>query len=395
MGGFEMKTGIAIFAYNRNIHLEKMLNGLKQNKEVTEIYVFQDGLKTEKHREGWEATRKVISDIDWCKVSYIQSEENKGVAHSIVDGINYVLKENDTIVVLEDDCVPAPDFIKFMLQSFDKYEKNKDVYCISGYSWPIDVEKDEYDAYFTGRTSSWGWGTWKDRWDKFEFDNSILDKIIFDEKKSEYLAIWGKDLEGMLKANIAKTIDAWDVYWSLKVIELNGKCLTPYVSLIQNIGCDGSGMHCGVSDRISVKMDCDRHNEFFLPSECIPRKEAVRAFTSLYGSYTASNYDNTKKNVIVYGLGRYFMANEQYINENYYISAFIDRAKEGYYAGKKIINLSQLNMYDYESIVIMMQNINECLNVAKMLINDFNVNEDKIMIIGASYKAWKNKVINL
>jgi hypothetical protein len=345
-------------------------------------------LKTESHRAGWEATKKVISDIDWCKVNYTLAGENKGLARSIVDGINCVFNENDAIIVLEDDCVPMPNFISYMLQCLEKYKDNRQVYCVSGSSWPIDVEKDKYDVYFTRRTNSHGWGTWKDRWAKYEIDNQILDRIKNDEEKSLNLAMWGNDLEQMLHDRILGRNDSWAVYWGLKVVELQGVCIAPYVSLIKNIGFDGSGVHCGISDRFLVKLDDRNIDKFELPDDAVLRREASLAFTTLYGSYTAVNQDTSKKKILIYGLGNYFKANEKYINDNFYIEAFIDKAKDGYYAGKKIIKISQVNTYQYDAIIIMLQDIQECLKVAEMLREEWNVAVDKILIGGGKYESW-------
>jgi hypothetical protein len=381
-----MNVGIIIFAYNRGPHLAKTLDGLKANKEVKEIYLFQDGLKKEEHRAGWEATKKVIEAIDWCKVNYFLAGENKGLARSIVDGVNYVFNENDAIIVLEDDCVPMSNFISYMLQCLEKYKDNKQVYCISGSSWTIDVEKDKYDVYFTRRTNSCGWGTWKDRWAKYEIDNQILDRIKNDEVESLNLAMWGSDLEQMLCDRLSGRNDSWSVYWSLKVIELGGVCVAPYVSLINNIGFDGSGVHCGISDRSLVKLDDRNIDKFELSDDVVPRRATSLAFATLYGSYTAVNDDTSKKKILVYGVGNYFKVNEKYINDNFYIRAFIDKAKDGYYAGKKIIKLNQIDTYQFDAIVIMMQDIQECLNVAEMLRDIWGIPSSRILIGGCKFE---------
>jgi hypothetical protein len=383
-----MKVGIAVFAYNRNEHLSKTLDGLRTNKEVEKIYVFQDGLKNEEHREGWEATKKVISNIDWCKVSYILSDENKGLARSIVDGINYVLNVNDAIIVLEDDCVPMPNFISFMLQCFEKYNYNKQVYCVSGYSWPIDVEKDEYDVYFTGKASSWGWGTWKDRWCKYEIDNMILDRLKKSVSASLELATWGNNLEKIFCDRIDGKNDSWAVYWGLKILELKGACVAPYKSLIDNIGFDGSGVHCGKSSKFIVELDKGIKDKFILPDEVSYREDVINAFGTFCGSYTAANKDTSKEKILVYGLGNYFKVNEKYVNNRYYIEAFIDRAKDGYYAGKRILKIEDIHSYEYDAILIMMQNIQECLDVAKTLTLEQNIPADKILICGGKYETW-------
>ena len=139
-----MNIGITVFAYNRSWHLSKVLEGLEKNEGISKLYIFQDGLKCEQHRMEWEKTQYVIKNIDWCEVIYSQSPYNKGLAKSIVDGVNTVFIENDAVIVLEDDCVPASNFISYMIQCFDKYAEQEEVYSVSGYSWPIILPENEY-----------------------------------------------------------------------------------------------------------------------------------------------------------------------------------------------------------------------------------------------------------
>ena len=43
-----MKTGIALFVYNRPEHTKRVLEGLKKNN-INKFYIFADGPKTELH----------------------------------------------------------------------------------------------------------------------------------------------------------------------------------------------------------------------------------------------------------------------------------------------------------------------------------------------------------
>jgi hypothetical protein len=143
-----------------------------------------------------------------------------------------------------------------------------------------------------------------------------------------------------------------------------------------------------VSDRFIRELDMSEEmRNFVLPEDAKFGDKEALAFASLYGSYTAVNHDTSKKKVLIYGLGNYFKVNEKYINDNYYIEAFIDKAKEGYYAGKKIIKLEQMKEYNYDAIVIMVQNIQESLNIAKMLRYECYVPVDSILI-GGGYATW-------
>lgn len=375
-----MKIGTIVFAYNRSQHLRKVLEGLEQNKEISKLYIFQDGLKCEQHRSGWEETRQVIESIDWCKVAYTQSPYNKGLAKSIVDGINTVFAENDAVVVLEDDCVPTAHFMNYMRQCLDKYEGNKKVYSVSGYSWPIELPESQYDVYGCGRISSWGWGTWKDRWEQYRIDNDILERLKGDEDKSHNLAVWGSDCEETLLDRIKGWNDSWAVYWALYVIEQNGICINPYKSLIQNIGMDGTGVHCGITQRFQVAVYDGVSQEFSLPEEPDIMDTTKVAFAELYGSYTAIHQENEwQENVLIYGLGSFFKTNEKEINEMYHIAAFIDAKKSGWYAGRKIISVDEISLYKYDKIIIMIQKFQECKNVSHTLVEK-GIAEEKIIM---------------
>lgn len=240
-----MNIGIIVFAYNRSQHLEKVLEGLRKNEGISKLYIFQDGLKCEQHLDEWERTQQVIKTIDWCEVAYHQSAYNKGLARSIVDGINMVFENNDAVVVLEDDCVPHFLFMNYITKCLEKYQENRKVFSINGYAWDLDIERNGTDAYFAGRFCSWGWATWKDRWMLYEQDYRILTKIRKDAQKSCRLDIWARDAEKSLFGNVHGTCDSWAVFWGLKCIEQEMLCVAPYESFIDNIGCDGSGIHCG------------------------------------------------------------------------------------------------------------------------------------------------------
>lgn len=376
-----MKIATLLFTYNRSIHTGKVINALKQNTVLPQkLFVFQDGIKPGKDIEEWQKVNGLIKTIDWCDNEIIISAYNKGLAASIVSGINYVFEEYDAVIVLEDDCIPAPNFINFMQQCFEKYRDNKDIYSVSGYSWPFILKKTSYDVYGCGRISSWGWGTWKDRWNIFEKDYELVRKMKQEKNTSKNLAMWGRDLEEMLVGNVRGNIDSWAVFWALNVISRGGICINPYRSLIQNIGTDGSGVHCGDTDRFEVEMDSEEEKEIVLPDELDFLEEAIEGFVSLYGGYTAvCQDDESKENILVYGAGSFFFQNEKAINNRYNINMFIDKNKRGWLAGRKVIQINEIENNEYDKILIMLYDVQECIKVVKELLA-YEVNSEKILL---------------
>ena len=380
-----MKIATLLFTYNRSYHTGQVISSLKKNRVLPEkLFVFQDGLKQGSDDSEWKKVNNLIHSIDWCESEVIVSDYNKGLAASIVYGINYAFKEYEAVIVLEDDCVPAPGFISFMTQCFEKYQNNKKVYSISGYNWPLDLKKNVYDVYGCGRSSSWGWGTWKDRWNTYQKDYELLKNVKQDKELSRKLALWGSDLENMLILNVQGLTDSWAVFWSLGIIFRDGICINPYKSLIKNIGNDGSGVHCGITNEFDVVLD-EETETFKMPDEISILKESEIAFADIFGSYTAAcEFDSRKENVLVYGIGNFFKNNEKQINRDYNIEKFVDSYKKGYYAGKEIIKPDEINKNDYDKILIMIQDIQTSIGIVRKLL-DYNIDYSKIILGVAFY----------
>ncbi len=360
-----MKTATLVFTYNRSRHTAAVLEALSKNSRLPEkLFVFQDGYKNNGDLEEWQKVNKLIRGIEWCEAEIIVSEGNRGLAASIVSGITYVFQKYDAIIVLEDDCVPSVSFMDFMYQCLEKYDNNKKIFSVSGYAYPVALEKGTHDIYGCGRVSSWGWGTWKDRWQYFEKDYELVKKLRQEKESSRNLAMWGMDLESMLVGNIRGECDSWAAFWALKGVEKEGICINPYESLIRNIGLDGSGANCGVTDYYDVLLMDKNKQAFDLPDEVYITEKTVEAFAPLFGSYTALNGDKgEKEKILVYGLGNYYLRTEERICGEYYVEAFVDRVKKGWFAGKPIIKSSDIAKYKYDKILVMILNNEDCLEV--------------------------------
>ncbi len=278
-----MRIATVLFTYNRSLHTKKVLESLKRNTILpVKLYIFQDGLKKQEDYEEWIRVNEQIKSVDWCESFCIVAKKNKGLANSIVDGINQVFLNNDAVIVLEDDCVAHPQFMEYMNQALEKYAGDSRVYAINGYGWPADVEKNGTDAYFAGRAGSWGWGTWKERWAEYEQDYKLLGRIKKEPYLAEQLQIWGEDLESYVLGNIEGTCNSWTVFWALKVIERSGYCLTPYESFIENIGFDGTGVHCEERNLVQNLRKAPVGKNVALPSAIEFPKDYAQAYAKTF-----------------------------------------------------------------------------------------------------------------
>ena len=383
-----MKIATIVFTYNRSYHTGRVLSGLKNGEVRPEkLYIFQDGLKKEEHRTEWEKVKEVIHETDWCDTEIIESNINKGLANSICDGINYVFKEYDAIVVLEDDCVPHYKFMTYMLQALNKYEKCIQIHSVSGYSNAVSVPRNGMDAYFTRRAESIGWGTWKDRWQQYRIDYRMVYKIKSNPKLEREYHIWGADLETYLHGNIDGKCNSWAVFWSLLAIEKEQYCLAPYESLIDNIGFDGTGVHSGDIPIKQILRDPENKNDILLPDRIEFPENYAEIFSHFFATTTKEekllNYNsvlsrwvsvgekymldylkqNNISNIAIWGAGKICDLLIEKLSKDVYIRYIIKSTagKNEIYNGVPVIELENLDkqidliiivpIYDIDNII--------------------------------------------
>ncbi len=160
------------------------------------------------------------------------------------------------VIVLEDDMISSSYFLKYMNEVINYYEDDLRIYSVTGYTFPIKIPKNyNHSLYLAPRASSWGWGTWKNRWEKVDWE--ISDFQSFQENKSQVKEFnkGGDDLTRMLINSISGKIDSWAVKWSYAHFKNNAYCVYPVKSRIKNIGADKSGVHTSRTKKFDVEME--------------------------------------------------------------------------------------------------------------------------------------------
>jgi len=170
---------VALFVYNRPWHTRQAIKALQANVEATKtpLYIFSDAPRNSAASRAVAEVRSLLREISGFKsLSIIERENNFGLARSIIDGVSQVCKQHDRVIVLEDDLVTSPYFLKFMNEGLRKYQDDEQVISIHGYIYPLEQTLPE--TFFLKGADCWGWATWKRGWDLFESDGqSLLDEL--------------------------------------------------------------------------------------------------------------------------------------------------------------------------------------------------------------------------
>lgn len=247
---------IVLFVYNRPDHTRQTVEALQKNElaEQSELFIYSDEAKNDDARGNVDEVREYIDTIEgFKKVTIIKREKNWGLADSIIDGVTKIVNEYGKIIVLEDDLVTSKYFLKFMNEALEFYEEEDKVWHISGWNYPI--ETDGLDDVFLWRAMNcWGWATWADRWQYFEKDTDKLISEFTKEDIKEFNLDGVEDFFGQVTANKENKIKTWAIYWYASIFQKDGLCLNPTKTFVENIGHDGSGVHCtnvkGYEDKV-------------------------------------------------------------------------------------------------------------------------------------------------
>lgn len=242
------KSPVVLFVYNRPNHTKIVLDALCKNIGAKEhpLYIFADYAKNAKAIPGMQAVRWIIHDTKvveaFAEVHIIEADKNKGLAPSIISGVSQVVEQYGNVIVLEDDSVPAVDFLKFMQNCLEYYENCDNIWSIGGYSF-IENLPEEYphDIYTMGRTCSYAWATWKNRWDKVDWDVKDYSSFKHSYKLRKAFNKYGNDRAAMLDAQQIGRTSSWAIRFCYAMHKNGMFTVYPRYSRIMNIGQDGSG----------------------------------------------------------------------------------------------------------------------------------------------------------
>jgi len=214
------------------------------------IFVACDGPNPERPGEAEKvaATRALIDQsIDWpCQIEFFYSPTNQGCRTAVSRAISWFFDHVEQGIILEDDCIPHPDFFRFCDTLLEHYRFDTRVWSICGSNFQQGHRHGDSSYYFSIHGDSWGWATWRRAWQHYasaaDLWPLVRDSGRFDDvfPIPEERAYWNELLD---RTFIRADIDSWAFQWLLTSWINNGLHVWPNEPLISNIGFDSDGTH--------------------------------------------------------------------------------------------------------------------------------------------------------
>lgn len=274
---------VLIPTLNRYEHLRKCLESLSRCTwaDQTEIYVALDYPPSDKYVEGWKKNREYLrscGDMGFKKLHLIEREENYGIWNPGDRGnlkcLTKVIRESyDRYIITEDDNVFSPNFLEYMDKGFEKFEDDDSVISLCAFRWWFPI-KEEGNTFFRSSASTTPWGV--GYWTKKVEQKPVLDYKWFRKRLSI------KNLRKVYQNNGPAFVNAFielsnsDKRHAMPVDQHQAIYMTledkfqiiPMVSLVRNIGLDGSGESMPQNNKTmqtlydSIPTSDDHHFEF-------------------------------------------------------------------------------------------------------------------------------------
>jgi len=125
---------IAYIIFNRPRHTRETFQAIRDARPAR-LFIIADGPRPSHptDAERCRAVREIVADIDWpCEVQRNYADQNLGLKRRVSSGLDWVFSQVESAIILEDDCLPHPDFFPFCQDLLERYKDDERVWTITG-----------------------------------------------------------------------------------------------------------------------------------------------------------------------------------------------------------------------------------------------------------------------
>lgn len=275
-----MLAPVVIFTYSRLSHLKLTVESLLNNRCATETDVFfvSDAPRTIEEQLKVDVLREYISTISGFRsVNKIFRKKNLGPFLSPSTAETEIISDYGKVISLEDDNVTSPVFLEFMNNCLSYYESSNQIVSITGYCLPVTPHGTPFGTWISPWHCPWTYATWKSKRSHFDYHRQVgLRRLVLNGSLRTFrynpylLNTYARDLKNKIIAADARICTQMVIDKTFSV--------APTHSLVDNIGCDGSGLHSGTTDKFrSVIYDGDINQMQYVAPTFDPKNSVLRA----------------------------------------------------------------------------------------------------------------------
>lgn len=245
MNDIQLTIPVVIIVFRRPQLTKKVLDAIEFVRPA-KLFVIADGPRASKplDESQVQATRDLFEHLAWpCEVIKLYSSVNLGLRNRVISGLDEVFSQVESAIILEDDCLPSPDFFSFSAELLARYRDEPSVALISGNNFaPVKRERNSY--YFSTHANIWGWATWSRTWQEFRKSQAVSD-LSESEIQKILQSIGGRSQRSSFGKllRLSSGLDSWAIQF-VTFSYLNGlMSAVPSQNLVTNVGFGADSTH--------------------------------------------------------------------------------------------------------------------------------------------------------
>lgn len=247
-----LQTAVLFLVFNRPDTTAQVFEAIRK-AQPPRLYVAADGPRANREGEAEKVAkvREIATAVDWpCEVKTLFREQNLGCKYAVSGAITWFFEHEEQGIILEDDCLPHPDFFHFCNTLLERYAKDEQVSVITGNNFQNGHKRGAASYYFSKYNHCWGWATWRRAWQYYQGDLPFWPEwsqsAAWREKTPDAVErrYWSQIFERVR----AGQIDSWAYPWTASLWHHGGLTATPNVNLVSNIGFGPDSTHTASAD---------------------------------------------------------------------------------------------------------------------------------------------------
>ena len=248
----ELTTPVVMMVFNRPELSRRVFEAVREARPA-KLLVVADGPRDTRpdDAENCRLTRAIVTNVDWpCELVTNFSDVNLGCKKRVSSGLDWVFGEVEEAIILEDDCLPHPDFFPYCAELLEKYRHDDRIFHIAGNHFRTTGERNPDSYYFSRYSFIWGWASWRRAWKHYDVemklwpairDGGWLRDFLGDESMARRFT---REFQEIYDGKV----DTWDFQWGLACWINSGLSIRPHVNLISNIGFSADATHTKDAD---------------------------------------------------------------------------------------------------------------------------------------------------
>lgn len=245
-----MESPVLLIGFRRPDLTAQVLKAIRDARP-SRLYAAVDGARPGIAGEA-ELVRRTVETIrdgiDWdCHIELRVRDRNLGCRFGVADAISWFLEREPEGVILEDDCVPHPDFFDYCDELLARYRDDPRVFAVSGDN-SSDIELTGTWSYgFIRHPNVWGWATWRRAWQHYDDGMKLWQRIRDDE--AALRLVMPHPVERTRMHELFNTLvdtgrpDSWGYRWTAACILNGGLCAIPRSNMVANTGFGPDATH--------------------------------------------------------------------------------------------------------------------------------------------------------